>query len=177
MIRLAGFEESKKLHNLLFSLYEMRELEELVVKETSEAAERTDHPQGKAVFSKWARESEDHRIDLEKIIGKLQGNTFCPQCSSCMGSLLDTSYSSKRMKQLLELPQDNLGMKELYAVAEMHLEIEGDAEARYEEMSNMTDDEEIRKTFMELSAAEKIHHDEARQLIEIVRKMLARVKG
>ena len=166
----SGDEAFKGTHTLLFALVEMRDLEVLVAKQTADAAGRTDNSQAKELFNMWSQESGGHRQALQQVIDKLQGSTRIGQCRNCMENSYAASYSYTQMLELLELSQDALGLKELYALAKKQLMIEGDVERRYAQMADMTDDEETKNTLLGLSKAEKEHHYEAQKLIDVLEK-------
>ncbi len=162
--------DEEKETGLLFSLIEMRELEELLVKETKGAAEITELPQAKEVFSGWAHESEKHLKSLQNAIDKISMITPIEECKKCIEAGFKASYGRGRLVELVGLEGGGLGMKELYSLAKKHLIIEGDAEGRYMHIAGMTDDEEIKEMLKKISEDEKRHYHEAQQLVDVIEK-------
>lgn len=166
-----AYEQVREFHKFLFALIEMRDFEEFIVKETGSLAERTEHGQAKEIFRRWNVQSEGHRNACQRMIEKVKEHTSNEWCITCMEDHRLSSYSWKRIVADIVMPKEgSLSVTDLYAVAKNHLAIEGAAEQRYAEMSEMTDDEEMKKMLMSLSKAEKIHHDEARMLMDTLEK-------
>lgn len=160
----------KKDTRLIFSLIEMRELEALLVKETREAANRTDIPQAKETFNRWADESEIHYKTLQKEIQKYSKTTPITECAGCIESGFKGSYSREQLHELIELEEGGLGMMELYSLAKKHLIIEGKAESRYTHIAEMTDDKKLKEALTVISEDETRHYREAKQLVDVIEK-------
>jgi rubrerythrin len=165
----------KKSHKLLLALIEMRDLEALIAKETTDAAEQVNFSSAKEVFNRWAQESDKHRKILQQIIDELQRKTLTEDCRICMEDTLTMSYCIKRTHELLKFGKRSLGIKELYALAKKHLMIEGDVEGRYAQLSEMTDDEEIKSKLIKLSENERKHHWEAQKLVDVIEKNYSKI--
>ena len=166
-----AYESIRELHKSLFALIEMKCLEESIVKETSTISERTEHQRAKGIFSRRNVGSEGYRNGCQRMIEKVKEHTSNEWCETCMEDHLLSSYSWKRIVADIVMPEGSLSVTDLYAVAKNYLAIEGAIEQRYAEISEMTDDEEMKKMLMSLSKDEKIHHDEARMLMDTLEKI------
>jgi rubrerythrin len=169
---MPDFESLKRHHDLLFGLIEMRDIEALIVKETASFGKLTKDDRAKDVFLRWNRDSEGHLGTCQRIIEEVRQNTLYGECETCMNAHFHSSYGRKRVLELFHEPTEtDLTIKDLYLVAKSHLEIEGDAQRRYAEMSDMTDDEETKKLLMTLSEVERGHQMEAQMLVDIFEKV------
>jgi hypothetical protein len=150
----------------------MKDLEALIIKETAGFGKLAMDGRAKDIFLRWNHDSASHLKACQGMIEKMRENTLYPECETCMNAHFSSSYGSKRVLELFFEPtKADLATRDLYFVAKKHLEIEGDAQRRYAEMSEMTDDEEMKKLLMSLSEAEKGHQTEAQLLVDMFEKI------
>ncbi len=174
---MSDIEKEKQSREFYFALLEMRDIEEFLVKRTNRLRNQTDNPQGDAFFAKWSRESTEHQETLQDILDNIPGKTCTPGCKICLEGIVANSYSKKRLTWTMELEKDASSITGLYDVAKEHVNLESNAQRRYAEMAEMTDDPETKKKLMGLSEAERIHHDEAKQLMGVLEKMMAKAEN
>lgn len=170
----SNLEATKRQLKLLSALVEMRNLEALLASESPKVSEQIDFLPAKETFNRWAQDSETHRKACQDMIEKLQDKVRQTKA----GSTVELNFGSPHVEKDIfamfpELKEDKLAMRILYALVQKHLTIEGDAERRYAEMVEMTDDQKIKNTLLDLSKCEKRHHTEAQTLIDALKKMLA----
>jgi|GEM_PF-6905207 rubrerythrin len=170
-----GYESFKKQHGFLRALNEMKALEGPIIEETTEASKRTDNPHAKRVFGKWAQDSKEHSRLLQDIIDGYRGAAYGAICKTCMSDLCDASYNKFVLGKLLEVSKGRFAARDLYDLTKKHLFIEGDLARNYAEMAEMTDDEDMKAELIRLEGDEKVHHEEAQQLIDALEKTYGRL--
>ena len=160
------YESPRPYHKLLSALLEMRDMGSLLERFATNVSERTDYPLAKELFDRWAQESAKHCQTCQYMIVYYL-SLLTGDCKTCMKDIFDASFRWARIPELPELSVGSLEKEELCALVKKYLTMESEAERRFSEITEMTDDRDAKNLFIELSEAKKKQLEEIQQFINM----------